>query len=206
MDLVQPRARVRVRTSAAQVAGFLLFLAAAQFMIVIMLAASIAPGYDVPGGAISDLGVIDETALLFNLSLVTVGALNIVGGYLYHRLHRQALVLATFLVAGLGAAGAAAFPLDGGAPHALFAIVAFVAFNLEAIAVAPLVHGPMRLVSVLAGITGLVFVVLMAIGDAGNAAAFGPIGHGGTERMIVYPVMTWMLALGGYLMAVREDA
>jgi hypothetical protein len=52
---------------------------------------------------------------------------------------------------------------------------------------------------------GFVFVVLMVIGDSGNAAAFGPIGHGGTERMIVYPAMLWMLALGGYLMAAGEQ-
>jgi hypothetical protein len=44
----------------------------------------------------------------------------------------------------------------------------------------------------------------MIIGDGGNAAAFGPIGHGGTERMIVYPVMIWMVALGGWLMAGRD--
>jgi len=30
---------------------------------------------------------------------------------------------------------------------------------------------------------------------------FGPIGHGGTERMIAYPAMLWLLAFGGYLMA-----
>jgi hypothetical protein len=42
------------------------------------------------------------------------------------------------------------------------------------------------------------------LGDSGNAAAFGPIGHGGTERMIVYPVMLWMLAFGGFLMGERE--
>ena len=59
----------------------------------------------------------------------------------------------------------------------------------------------MRPLSVLAGAVGLVFVVLMIIGDGGNSAAFGAIGHGGTERMIVYPVMLWMLALGGYLIA-----
>jgi hypothetical protein len=59
----------------------------------------------------------------------------------------------------------------------------------------------LRLISALAGTLGIVFVVLMVIGDAGNTAAFGPIGHGGTERMIVYPVMLWMLAFGGYLMA-----
>lgn len=62
----------------------------------------------------------------------------------------------------------------------------------------------MRWISFLAGLVGFVFVVLMVIGDAGNPAAFGAIGHGGTERMIVYPVM---LAFGGYLMAgPRADA
>jgi hypothetical protein len=48
-----------------------------------------------------------------------------------------------------------------------------------------------------------VYVAIMIVGDAGNPAVFGPIGHGGAERMIVYPVMLWMLALGGYLMADR---
>jgi len=37
--------------------------------------------------------------------------------------------------------------------------------------------------------------------DGGNPAAFGPIGHGGTERMLIYPAMLWMLTFGGYLMA-----
>jgi hypothetical protein len=59
----------------------------------------------------------------------------------------------------------------------------------------------MRAVSVLAGLVGLAFVVVMVIGDAGNTAIFGPIGHGGAERMIVYPAMLWMMAFGGYLMA-----
>ena len=54
---------------------------------------------------------------------------------------------------------------------------------------------------VLAGLVGLAFVGLMVVGDAGNPAVFGPIGHGGAERMIVYPVMLWLLAFGGYLLA-----
>ena len=38
-----------------------------------------------------------------------------------------------------------------------------------------------------------------------NAGVFGPIGHGGAERMIVYPSMLWMMAFGGYLMAAPSD-
>lgn len=196
MTELPARARVDLRW-----AGAALFALAAQFMVVIMLAASIAPGYDMSAAAISDLGVIEETALLFNLSLLAVGLLNIAAGLLLYRTYRRPGLLALFVVAGVGAAGAGLFPLDSGGPHGLFALVAFLAFNLEALAATPLVRGPMRAISVGAGAVGLVFVGLMVMGDAGTAAAFGPIGHGGTERMIVYPAMLWMLAFGGYLMA-----
>ena len=191
--------------SSSRAAGVLLFALAAQFMTVIMLAASMAPGYDVQGGAISDMGTFQETRLLFNASLIAVGVLNLAGGLLLFRQHPSRLMLALFTLAGAGAVGAGVFPLDSGGPHGLFALVAFIAFNLEALAVASIVSGPMRVISLLAGAIGLVFVVLMAVGDSGTVAAFGPIGHGGTERMIVYPVMLWMLAFGGYLMADRDD-
>jgi hypothetical membrane protein len=205
MELTHPTIGARTAALAStRLAGVLLFVLAAQFMVVLMLGASIAPAYDMVGGAISDLGVIPETAALFNLSLVAVGALNIVGGYLYFRSHRRMWVLGLFVLAGVGAIGTAAFPLDTGGPHSLFALLAFVGFNLEAIAVATVVAGPIRAISILGGVVGLVFIVLMAIGDAGNTAAFGPIGHGGTERMIAYPPMLWMLAFGGYLMAAGQ--
>jgi len=181
--------------------GVLLFFVGASFLIVTMLAASIAPGYDFGGGAISDLGVIAETAGLFNGLLIAIGALNVLAGSLLYRWHGKAWILAVFVIAGVGAAGAGLMPLDSGAPHSIFALLGFLFFNIEALAVAAILSGPMRLLSLLAGALGLVFVVLMVIGDSGNVAAFGPIGHGGTERMIVYPVMSWLMALGGYLMA-----
>lgn len=56
-------------------------------MTVMMLAAAMAPGYDFGAAAISDLGVISETALLFNISLAVVGGLNVLGGFLYYRSH-----------------------------------------------------------------------------------------------------------------------
>ncbi|HEU4918952.1 MAG TPA: DUF998 domain-containing protein [Candidatus Limnocylindrales bacterium] len=185
--------------------GFLLFLLAAQFMTVIMLAASMVPGYDYAAAAISDLGRLPETALLFNVSLIAVGALSVVGGYLFFRSHGRMWLLALYVLAGIGAAGAGVFPLGTSDLHSIFALLAFLFFNLLAIGTGAVLSGPMRWVSFVAGLVGMVFVVLMVIGDSGNTAAFGAIGHGGTERMIVYPVMLWMLAFGGYLMAARAD-
>ena len=191
-----PAAIARMRLT-----GVLLFTLAAQFMTVIMLGASIAPGYDVNGGAISDLGVIGETALLFNVSLVVVGVLNVAAGLLLYRASGRRTILAVFGVAGLGAFGAGLVSLDVSGLHGIFALAAFLFFNIEAILIGAVVSGPMRAVSWIAGLLGIGFVVLMVIGDAGNPGVFGAIGHGGAERMIVYPVMLWLMAFGGYLMA-----
>ncbi|MFC7096402.1 DUF998 domain-containing protein [Halobaculum marinum] len=182
-------------------AGIFFFALAAQFMTVIMLAAAMVPGYDFRAAAISDLGVFPETALLFNGSLVVVGVFNLLGGYFFYRTHGKRWLLAIFALAGIGAVGAGLFPLDTGGLHGLAALLAFVFFNVQAIGSATRLDGVMRALAVLAGGLGLVFVVLMALGDGGNTAAFGPIGHGGTERMIVYPVMLWLVAFGGYLLS-----
>ena len=183
-----------------KLAGVLFFALAAQLMTVIMLAAAMAPDYDFGAAAISDLGVLPKTALLFNGSLALVGLLNLLGGYLFYQSHGGRWLLGIFAIAGVGAVGAGLFPLDTGGLHGLFALLAFLFFNLQALGSSTRLSGVMRVLAVLAGSIGILFVVLMAIGDAGNAAAFGPIGHGGTERMIVYPVMLWMLAFGGYLL------
>lgn len=198
----RPTSRVLgISASGAQrLAGLLLFLLAAQFLTVIMLGASIAPAYDYSSAAISDLGVIAETALLFNASLLVIAALNLAGGYLFYRAHANRWLLAAFVLASIGAAGAGLVPLDRGGVHGLFALVAFVFFNVEAIGTGLVIRGPMRAVSLIAGGIGLAFVVLMVIGDSGNPEVFGPIGHGGAERMIVYPVMLWLMGFGGYLM------
>jgi len=181
--------------------GILFFTVGAAFITVTMLAASIAPGYDFNAAAISDLGVIAETSLLFNALLVAIGCLNIAGGYLFYRSHRRRWLLALYVVGGIGALGTGLMPLSTGGIHSLFALLAFLFVNLEAVATAAVLVGPMRLISVAAGAIGLVYLVVMVIGDAGNSAIFGAIGHGGSERMIAYPGMLWMLALGGYLMA-----
>jgi hypothetical membrane protein len=185
-------------------AGIFLFAIGAGFLTMIMLAASVAPDYLLNPSAISDLGVISETALLFNVSLVIVGLLNLLAGVFLYRGHGRRWLLGIFAVAGLGAIGTGLFPLNTGGLHGLFALIAFVFFNLEAIGMATQVNGVMKGISVFAGVIGLVFVVIMAFGDAGNPAIFGPIGHGGTERLIVYPVMLWMVGMGGHLLADPE--
>jgi hypothetical membrane protein len=192
---------VEAVTRSNRLAGALFFLLAAQFMVVITAGAAMVPGYDFGGGAISDLGVAAESALLFNGSLVVVGLATIAGGAVFHRTHRATWLLGLYALAGIGAIVTGLFPLDSPTGlHGIGAILAFVGFNLVAIGTGLRLRGPMRLLSVALGLLGLVFLVVMAVGDGGNTAVFGPLGHGGVERMIVYPPMLWLLAFGGYLL------
>jgi hypothetical membrane protein len=150
--------------------------------------------------AISDLGTIPESSLLFNLTLVLTGVLTLVGGLLLHRTHERKLITVLFILAGMGAIGAGIFNLNSPGIHGLFALLAFVTFNLLAITCAGMVIQPLKTLSIMLGVVGLIFVVFMFLGDSGTLGSFGPIGHGGVERMIVYPVMIWMLGFGGYLL------
>jgi hypothetical membrane protein len=185
-----------------QIAGILFFVLAAQFLLFLMVGETMAPGYNMHDAAISDLGVIKETATLFTISMLIVGSLNIIGGYLFYRSHQRLGTLVLYILAGIGAIGAGLIPLDHpSGVHGLFALVAFLFFNAEAIATARLVKGPMRIISVLAGVIGLVFLFVHFLSDADIMNLYGPIGHGGSERMIVYPAILWMVGLGGYLMA-----
>ncbi|MCM2466876.1 DUF998 domain-containing protein [Methanoculleus oceani] len=193
--------RIDLTISSRTIAGVLLFLLPVQFMTALMVGAAIAPGYSISANAISDLGVIDATAWLFNSSLFIAGLLNSIGGYFLYRTYGKGWILPVFVLAGIGALGAATFTLDIPGIHGLFALLAFIFFNIQAIAGAALVRGPLKAISIIAGAIGLVFLVTHAASDFGIMSLYGPIGHGGSERMIVYPALLWLTAFGGYLMA-----
>jgi hypothetical membrane protein len=107
-----------------------------------------------------------------------------------------------FALGGIGAMGAGLIPLDNPTGvHGLFALLAFVFMNLGAIIAGRMAKHPLDKLSVLAGLVGLVFVPLMILVDAGSLDVSGSIGHGGTERMIAYPALIWMMIFGGYLIA-----
>ena len=193
-------------TDERSTAGLALVVGAAQFMTLMMLGEAIAPGYSMHDDAISDLGTIDETRALFNSSLFAIGLLNVVGGYFLFRVHKDRILFLVFAIGGIGAMGAGLIPLDSTVGiHGLFALLAFLFINLEAILCARRVRNPLRLLSVAAGVVGLSFLVVMMLVDAEVVDPSNSIGHGGVERMIAYPALLWMLVYGGHLID-RPDA
>ncbi|OPX61471.1 MAG: hypothetical protein A4E30_00880 [Methanomassiliicoccales archaeon PtaB.Bin215] len=187
------------------IAGYLLALAAGQFLIALMLGESMAPGYSMHDNAISDLGTIAESELLFNASLFLIGLLNFAAGYVLYKAIGDRKVLIAFALGGIGAMGAGLIPLDHpSGVHGLFALFAFVFINVEAMIAGRLAKFPLNRISLLLGILGIIFVPVMIMVDSGSLDVTGSIGHGGVERMIAFPCLIWMLVFGGYLIASPE--
>lgn len=181
-------------------------LAAGQFLIALMLAESIAPGYSMHDNAISDLGTIAETELLFNASLFLIGLLNLTAGYVLYRSVGDRKIFLVFALGGIGAMGAGLIPLDNPTGvHGLFALFAFVFLNIQAMVAGRLARSPLDKISIALGVLGIIFVPIMIMVDSGSLDVTGSIGHGGVERMIAFPCLIWMLVFGGYLIGSSES-
>ncbi len=181
--------------------GLLISLLSAQFLLVLMLGAAIAPDYSVRQDAISDLGVISQTALLFNTSLFLFGLFLLPVAYFYHTEHCKLWVTIIFICSSIGAIGVALFPLNNPMIHTIFALLTFVFCNLIPLSISTMLPRPLNILSIVPGILGLFFLIVQVLGDSNILNLYGLIGHGGSERMIVYPVLLWLVAFGGYLMA-----
>lgn len=85
--------------------------------------------------------------------------------------------------------------------HAVFALIAFLFANFIPIAISTILPKPLNILSILTGVVGLFFLFVHLLSDMNLLSLYGLIGHGGSERMIVYPALLWLVAFGGYLMA-----
>jgi len=183
-------------------AGYILALASGQFLVLLMLGESIAPGYSMHENAISDLGTIGETELMFNASLFVLGLLNFISGFVLYKVLDDKKLLVVFALGGIGAMGVGLVPLDSPiGVHGLFALFAFVFLNVEAMVAGRLGRSPLDKISIALGILGIIFVPVMILVDSGSLDVSNSIGHGGVERMIAFPCLIWMILFGGYLLS-----
>ena len=179
-----------------RLAGLFFFLASAQFVILVMIGEALASqyGYSIFQNPISDLGILGASQIVFNSSLFTIGLFNILGGLILQRSFEKLWVTVLFVLGGIGGIGASIFTLATPGMHGIFALLAFLFFGLEALAIATLVRGPFQFLSIGLGTMGLAALVLHAL------EINGVLGPGGMERMIVYPLLMWLASFGGYLM------
>lgn len=159
---------------------------------------------------ISDLGstrppdpVIHEpSATIFNSTMLITGILVLIAAYfVYQVMDRRGFPLA-LAIFGFGAFGVGVFPGNVTPWHGLFALLTFFMGGITVVLSSRIVSRPF---SVLCGLFGgISLLVLVSVFFYGLVIG-GPhplefLGGGGIERWVVYPLIFWVLAFGGYLL------
>ena len=207
-DLGGMLAHLRLR--APRVAGGLLFAAGIVALMGIITAETLYPDYSTSDNMISDLGateppnsVIEQpSSIIFSGSMVVTGLLVLASIY-YVQLTLRAKVFTIPLgLFGLGVLGVGVFNGSWGGIHAIFAMTTFVSGAVAAIISWKVLAAPMRHLSAALGLISLVTLIQYFV--LGDSSPMLEMGEGGVERWIAYPVLVWVIGLGGFLMGVPQ--
>jgi hypothetical membrane protein len=194
-----------MKFSDGRVAGLLIFVASSQFVLGLVVAEALYPGYSTSANYISDLGV-GPSAIYFNSSVFLMGLLMIIGTYFLQRAFDYTMLTIMLALSAIGAMGVGVFTEDFGTIHMIVSLIAFLFGGLSAIfsAICSHVH-EFKLLKTSFSIVA----VILGVMSLGALALFGGkvylgLGVGGMERMIVYPLLVWGAGFGGYLIASPE--
>src|SRR5947199_7501022 len=189
-----------MRLDDRQWAGLLLFVGIAQFAIIgLTVAESVYPGYSISQNYISDLGV-GPAALIFDPSIILVGVLVLATAWFLWRAVEDPILSIVVALGGAGAIAVGVFTEAFGVVHEIVSLWTFIFIGLSAIFAARIVRPPFRYLSVVLGVLSLVALCsFIANADLG-------LGPGGMERMIVWPILVWGTAFGGYLFGSSSPA
>jgi hypothetical membrane protein len=186
-----------------KIAGLLIFVGVAQFILTKIVCETIYPDYLVGQQAISDLGNwgLAGFAAVFAASSILLGVFIIAGAYFNGQGSKNRRFTALLAIAGVGnvTVGVVA---ENVIPfmHSLFALIMFVSWAVAALLSYKFVKPLFSYVSLTLGAVSLLMLVLSFLGQCvGSSFALG-LGMGGLERLVVYPLWLWTLGFGAYLM------
>ncbi len=175
--------------------GALLFIGSAQFLIALVLAEILYPNYSLSANPLSDLGagVFQPSSNIFNASVIIFGLLVILGAYFAMGAFQSIPLVAVMLIAGIGMVGVGVFTETILVPHLIFSFMAFLFSGIGAVLSFRVSSSPFRYFDAVLGIFALVALVLFIAG-----VDFG-LGHGGIQRMVVYPALIWYMGFGAHM-------
>lgn len=168
----------------------LLVLGSLQFIVVMLIAEQLYPGYNPMYNYISDLGALKApTSALFNTSVILLGLLGLAAATLLRK-ELGSLGAAILAIAAMGAVGVGIFPEDYGTPHGVSALIAFFFGAITVIIMGLRKGGIYKLLGIAMGAISLVALMLFI------PRTQTPLGIGGLERLIVYPVLLYFIIYG----------
>jgi hypothetical membrane protein len=194
-----------------KIAGIILLIGCLQFLLAVNLAETQFPGYSTEKNTFSDLGgtvpAVQPSATIYNLSIIILGILFLAAVYLILKSGGCRLFSSCLGIFAICAVGVGIFPEYTGSTHLFFALLAFFFGSLAVLFSYRLgLNIPMVTVSLIMGLIALLTLLLAFILGNGNTNPLvAYLGVGGTERFVVYPVLFYLTALGGYLTSRGKD-
>ncbi len=185
-------------------AGVLLFIGAVLFILGMLIAEFLYPGYSASANHISDLGatchngtciIYQPSAHIFNTSISFFGCLALISSYFIWREFQNHLISLLLSFSGIGLLGIGLFPETAGIIHFIVSFITFFFGGLSAIASYKLMKGPFAYLSVLMGVMDLIASALFV------SKIFLGLGPGGMERMMAYSLLFWIIGFGVNLMS-----
>ncbi len=194
--------RSRVHLEHRQWAGLLLFAGTAEFAIGMSVAQALSPGYNMSRDFLGDLGV-GPSAVAFNVAIILLGLALLAAAWFLFRAYRDWPVAVGVALTGIGAVGFGAVPAIDAYPyltiHTAFALLAYGFGALSPILALRIVRPPFGYISVALGVASLA-----ALGLLGSDTYLG-LDRGGMERLVVWPILIWGIALGGSLFTMTSE-
>jgi hypothetical membrane protein len=193
----------------ARRAGGVLLVGSVQFVIAMIAVQLKYPGYSDFGNYISDLGGAHSPwAAVFNGSVIVLGLLTILGAYLllsaFNRRLSRTLGIGLLGISGIGAILVGIFPENstalGGHMHTIAAFLAFIASGLALLILPAAMLRDTRWDGYRAFTFLLGIITLVAIGLYATSK-WGALGPGGVERLIVAPILLWLIVVGIHLLS-----
>ncbi|MDW8013364.1 MAG: DUF998 domain-containing protein [Archaeoglobaceae archaeon] len=167
----------------------ILAIGSLQFIVAMLIAEQLYPNYNPLVNYISDLGALKApTALLFNTSVFLLGLLGFVAAIL---LKKEIGVSLIFLIlASVGSMGVGLFPEDYPLPHIVSALMAFLFGAVATIGIGRKIGKFYKPFGTVLGSISLIALILFVL------RVETPLGIGGMERLIAYPVLIFFIVYG----------
>ena len=193
-------------------AGSLLIVACIQYLIAVNIAASMFPrSYSITLNSLSDLGgsipLVEPSALIFNISNIILGILIVAAVYLILKSGGCRLFSSCLLIFGVSIGLLGIFTEYTPTIHVTLAAFAFTFGSLALLFSYRLgINIQMTIISIVLGLIALITFISPLIFGMGDSNPLGLyFGKGGSERLIIYPIILYLTALGGYLSSRGKD-
>jgi hypothetical membrane protein len=194
--LSEPTKPQSVGSVIRRIAGSLLFIGCTQYILGIILAEALYPGYSVSNNFISDLGT-GPSALIWNSSVILMGIFAIASAYFIQRGLKSKLLSILLALCGINFIGVGIFPFKSPTVsiHGIFSLLAVFGI-IFTIVLYRFEKSPLSYFSIVLGVISLVTGVLYTV-----FGIYLGLGIGGIQRIANYTMLIAMIGFGVHLIA-----